>query len=304
MYGVVDNNVFDDFSYALRNTNTAYGNDWWRAAASPGFGWTLGDRYKLYFEDNIFNFGSGWFSNGASNSQFSGRYAFRYNTFNVQQQAYSLFDVHGIQSETSGGMFACFGAEMYGNSVFQQGRGGTFIELRSGSSVVFYNQVSSFGLETSSSQVICPTTIEMESQMVTNTYFWQNRTGNTGPLVYAKNDDSGIGCNGRTRPSRGQDFFDNGSSPGVGCGPLAARPSACTVGQGYWATTQSCIDLTGATGANPATPIQGTLYVCSAANSWSTFFTPYTYPHPLRGNDPPSGSAPRAPTNLSVLAGQ
>jgi hypothetical protein len=68
---------------------------------------------------------------------------------------------------------------------------------------------------------------------------------------------------------------------GVGSGLLSARPATCTAGQGgtfytgpsgfgspgvaYWAT-----DTT-------------TLYVCTATNTWTAYYTPFTYPHPLVG---------------------
>lgn len=75
----------------------------------------------------------------------------------------------------------------------------------------------------------------------------------------------------------------NGTS-GVGCGTLANRPTSCTPGVAYWATEQSCTDTTGMVGANPSTPIKGTLYKCNASGQWETYYTPYTYPHPLRSN--------------------
>lgn len=81
-------------------------------------------------------------------------------------------------------------------------------------------------------------------------------------------------------------FDGTGSSDaggGVGCGTLANRPETCTTGVGYWATDQSCSDLTGMVGANPSTPISGTLYKCTDTDTWTAYYTPYTYPHPLRG---------------------
>jgi len=71
--------------------------------------------------------------------------------------------------------------------------------------------------------------------------------------------------------------FDGTS--GVGVGTLASRPSKCTKGVGYWATDTK------------------TLYVASATNTWSTYYVPYVYPHPLV-----SGSGkPAPPSNLRVV---
>jgi hypothetical protein len=78
-------------------------------------------------------------------------------------------------------------------------------------------------------------------------------------------------------------FDGTGSTGGgVGCGTIASRPATCTAGVGYWATTQSCSDLTGLVGIGPATPISGTLYKCTVTDTWESYYTPYTYPHPLR----------------------
>ena len=71
---------------------------------------------------------------------------------------------------------------------------------------------------------------------------------------------------------------------GVGVGTLPNRPSTCThvpvstgldlaeqgnSGVGYWATDTN------------------TLYRCSATNTWTVQYKPYTYPHPLTGTQPP-----------------
>jgi hypothetical protein len=71
-------------------------------------------------------------------------------------------------------------------------------------------------------------------------------------------------------------------SSGVGVGESTPTGS-CTTGVAYWKTSQSMSDITDYTGVNPTTPLSGTLYKCTSTNTWTAYYTPYTYPHPLRG---------------------
>ena len=84
---------------------------------------------------------------------------------------------------------------------------------------------------------------------------------------------------------------------GTGSGPLSARPATCTAGPGgntpgvaYWATDQGNWNQSGSGG-------QGQLYVCTATNTWTLYYTPFTYPHPLDSNAP-SAVPPSAPNAI------
>ena len=77
-----------------------------------------------------------------------------------------------------------------------------------------------------------------------------------------------------------RDYFNYVSSGfngtvGTGSGTLAAIPSTCTTGVGYWATDQGSWNTSG-NGFG-----QGVLYKCTSTNTWTAFYTPYTYPDPL-----------------------
>ena len=157
-------------------------------------------------------------------------------------------------------------------------------------------------------------------EYVNNTYFWNNYQNGTDASV-GKNYDCCLGTgyaqnnaccnNGLGNPALMPDkqywtyhAAESGAQAhGVGCGTLAKRPAKCTTGVAYWATDQSCSDLTGMVGAHASEPISGTLYKCTATDTWSTpgdaiTYAPYTYPHPLRGLI--DTTPPAAPSGLSV----
>jgi hypothetical protein len=79
---------------------------------------------------------------------------------------------------------------------------------------------------------------------------------------------------------------------GVCEGTLANRASNCTTGVGYWATDQGSWNGSGTGG-------QGQFYQCTATNTWTQTYTPYTYPHPLVSGGG-STSQPAAPTILNA----
>ncbi len=68
------------------------------------------------------------------------------------------------------------------------------------------------------------------------------------------------------------DSFDG--TNGVGVGVAADRPKTCTPGVAFWATDQGEWDST-----HPGP--DGQLYVCTAPNTWTLYYKPFTYPHPL-----------------------
>jgi len=82
----------------------------------------------------------------------------------------------------------------------------------------------------------------------------------------------------------------NGTT-GMGFGSLANRPTTCT-------TSTETAYAQGAAGVGYFATDTNTLYTCSATNTWTAYYTPYTYPHPLVSGDPPP-PPPAPPTNLT-----
>ena len=80
----------------------------------------------------------------------------------------------------------------------------------------------------------------------------------------------------------------NGTT-GMGFGTFANRPATCTTstepgaGVGYFATDQGP---------------QGTLFTCATTDTWTVYYTPYAYPHPLVTGAVASSVAP--PTDLVI----
>jgi len=280
-WGVVDNNIFDVFSYPLRNINTAAGQSWWDSWAVPGFRYLLGSANNITFEDNVFNFGSSTYSL-LTNSSASGRYCFRYNTINQIAPGQPMFDMHGNQG---GFMASCFGGEIYGNLIYNPNNASTMLMSHRGGKMAVFCNVMITASSTDFRLKIYETNPDSENpstspdpQYPNDGYYWKNIKGYTGSPVSTQEDEH-VG----DIPLLNRDYFTDGMSPvGISFGTLAARPATAPfVGYGYWATDQSLTNLTNYVGKNPATPIAGTLYKWDGSK-WLAFYTPYPYPHPLR----------------------
>lgn len=87
----------------------------------------------------------------------------------------------------------------------------------------------------------------------------------------------------------------NGTT-GTGWGTIANRPTTCTTGVGYFATDQGSWNTSTSNPYGvPQNGAQGVLYKCTATNTWTLYYTPYTYPHPLTQTETPA-----TPTNVQV----
>lgn len=116
-------------------------------------------------------------------------------------------------------------------------------------------------------------------------YIFGNRNGSNGEVT-ANERGSELSMEYHLKENRDYYEYDSGfdGASGVGMGTLAARPATCTTGTAYWASAQDYTTITDYVGNDPTTEIDGTLYKCTDTDTWTAIFTPYTYPHPLRGD--------------------
>ncbi len=93
---------------------------------------------------------------------------------------------------------------------------------------------------------------------------------------------------GITTIRENRDFYNQKTAfdgtAGVGVGKLSNRPKTCTPGFAYWATDEGEWD---STHDGP----DGQLYVCTAGKTWTLYYKPYSYPHPLVTGNPTSSAS-------------
>lgn len=86
---------------------------------------------------------------------------------------------------------------------------------------------------------------------------------------------------------------------GTGYGLLSARPSTCTPGP----SGSQYAGPTGSPGVAYWATDTNTLYVCTATNTWTAYYTPYSCPHPLDVGGTCSATADPGPSGPGIPPG-
>jgi len=267
VYGVIDSNEIHCIYYAV----SIYGvqeDNWLYTTFTPG------TADNVFVEDNVIYAYDGIHATGQG-----GRYCIRYNTYHFlsgKGGCHPWFDAHGNQTEQNMGTM---GVEIYENTLdMPGGESCTVVDHRGGEAIIFNNTVTTTGAvgfqirEQYHDNLVTPSTApDGEPQHVSDSYYWNNRKNSTllvPPDAMYVSEEIDYGGSIGIVPRENVHFWRqivpfNGTS-GIGVGLLSARPATCKVGVAYWATDTR------------------TLYRATAANTWTGYYTPYTYPHPLR----------------------
>lgn len=322
--GVISGNDFDRCDIIMR----VFSNNDTREWANTNFNqFTYGTENSLYFETNNIHYSSsysganpGWMEIGQA-----GRVVVRYNTYNQANATtpQEIWDIHGFQDwsgTVNSGQTGSMLVEYYGNTLTNMG---TFrwINMRSTWGLFFDNILTGAGANTidlygaSPGIASCPSQINpvpiTYNSLINNTYFFNNTQGGVNTLAspfgggsgkpsgctVTENNAASVGSLGAS--SQGGWWNQNATcttsacAAGVGQGTTAPT-GTCTTGVGFWVASTP-----GAT-VSSAVIQAAKFYKCTSTNTWTQYYTPFPYPHPLLGG---GGGTPTAATPACLPAG-
>ena len=297
--GVIYRNTFDRCNIILRLFSNNDTTEWANTAFNN---LAFGTSDNLYFEDNTIKFSSAYAGDNPGWTEIGqgGRVVMRYNTWNLANAntPQEVWDIHGFQNWTgavNSGQTGSMVLEYYGNTLTNMGTY-RWLNHRAGWNLTYDNVLTGsggnsmdlYGMSTAPS---CPSQINPTpvgyNPVINNAYFWNNtRNGTNGTVAVVKPPS---GCT----VTENANFWNlnaacTASACAAGIGQGTVAPSGtCTTGVGFWKASTATATTSSAVIQNAA------FYKCTAPNTWTNYYTAYTYPHPLRGSvplglDPPS----------------
>ena len=308
--GVIYNNLFDKCDIILRafgsNDTSAWLNHFQTNKA-------YGTADNLFFEDNqIFwssthnGFSPGWIETGQS-----GRLVGRYNTWTrANSNMFEPWDVHGFQNwegiglaNRGNGQTGTMLVEYYGNTIIFNNSYFRFLVHRGGWGLFHNNIITGSGSlegQINNYDLGCDARTGITGGESNNLYAWNNTVNGAEKLFTdgAQNvPNSSSGVNNICPPVENVDYWNfnasfNGST-GIGRG-TAAPSGSNTAGVGYWQNASPTPTV------NPSVVQAGVLWKGQGGTSWVAYYTPYTYPHPLRTAVSAAGTLSFAAVSYSV----
>ncbi len=166
--GVIDNNTFIDCH--------KIGCEGKQRLTWDNQAFDYGTVDNMYIEDNEFTIPDNGLGVAAG---YGGRYCVRYNTFTSFSTTDNLspwFDAHGNQHS---GVYGTMGVEIYGNKLIFPNRSGIMFDHRGGKGLCFFNDLGTGSFFTAKVREERPDSISfttnIQSQHVSNSYYWNNR---------------------------------------------------------------------------------------------------------------------------------
>jgi hypothetical protein len=283
---------FTGLEYGVFYLNTFSGNNISVSIIGAGnngqnYPHAFGSANYPYFEDNTFGQGVNSF---VTETGQGGRLAFRHNT--VDGYSCNQCEIHDAHGDQNTGGYTISG-EYYHNVYQNITNTQRWLHHRGGQSIVANNTVSgNHGFNFTEYRAwggngLCSAYPAVGQ--INNAFYFNNVINGVVKLPTYTDESSSTNNCGNPKPDGVHEASGyvvlNREYWTPTFGVASARPATCTAnGNTFYGATDT-----------------DAIYKCTATNVWTIFYTPYTYPHPLRAAAPP-GDCSRATVAAAISA--